>query len=83
VPSHGNLERLQGQGVLFLNSALSVVKATPNSHQTLWKRFTETIIKSLDSKDVIFVLWGRDAIDKEASLKHSVAVRSSHPLLKM
>lgn len=79
MPSHGNLERLQDQGVLFLNSALSVVKATPNSHQALWKRFTETIIKSLDSKDVIFVLWGRDAIDKGALLQRSMVVRSSHP----
>lgn len=78
-PTHGNLERLQSQGVMFLNSALSVMNGKANSHQYLWKKFTSEIIKTLDSEDVTFVLWGANAIGKGLDLKKSKQICSSHP----
>lgn len=79
IPKHGNLERLQRQGVLFLNSALSVIQADANSHQTLWKPFTTTVIQSLNSKDIKFVLWGKPAMEKGSFLTKSPKICSSHP----
>ena len=60
------LESWAKQGVLLLNSSLTVIKGKPGSQIKLWRDFTDFIIQkiSLLCKDVIFVAWGAFAYDK-------------------
>ena len=67
APSHGCLTDWAKQGVLLLNTVLTVRESEPNSHKKLgWTIFTDRIIELLNERKepVIFVLWGRNAIDK-------------------
>jgi uracil-DNA glycosylase len=66
IPPHGNLEFLAYQGILFLNTSLTVTQSKPNSHQNIWFEFTDELIKIISKKfdNLIFVLWGSNAIDK-------------------
>ena len=67
APSHGCLTDWAKQGVLLLNTVLTVREGEPNSHKKLgWTIFTDKIIELLNNRDepVIFVLWGKNAIDK-------------------
>ena len=72
------------QGVLLLNSTLTVIHKKPNSHQKIgWEKFTDSIIKKIVSKkkDVVFILWGKNA-QKKINLinknKHYI-LSASHP----
>lgn len=72
------------QGVLLLNSILTVEKDKPASHKSLgWETFTDEIIKSLNNKDtsVVFILWGNNAIKKESLItnKKHLIIKSPHP----
>ena len=72
------------QGVLLLNTTLSVRAHSPNSHKDLgWEKFTDFIIKEISDKkqNVVFVLWGAFAQKKEElidSSKHFI-LKSAHP----
>lgn len=80
----GNLERWAKQGVLLLNTVLSVRKDLPNSHSKKgWEEFTQNIIKEVCKKPepVVFLLWGKNAYKFESLItnpKHMV-LKSSHP----
>lgn len=66
-PAHGCLISWAKQGVLLLNSALTVRKASPRSHSgNGWEQFTDAVIARLALRDdpVIFLLWGRLAQEK-------------------
>ena len=65
-PNHGDLNFWSQQGVLLLNSLLSVGEGKPNSHQKLgWSILTDKIISKLSERgEVIFVLWGNFAQKK-------------------
>ena len=83
-PAHANLTTWANQGVLLLNSVLTVRKGEPASHKKFgWELFTDKIIKVLNSekKSLVFILWGNDA-KKKASIvddsKHLV-LSSAHP----
>jgi uracil-DNA glycosylase len=83
LPSNGDLTNWNKQGVLLLNSALTVRKGQSNSHEDMWINFTNEIIKYISSNNerVVFVLWGMNAISKEQFInvnKH-VIIKSSHP----
>ena len=67
ISSNGDLTKWAEQGVLLLNSTLSVEEGIPNSHQTIgWSKLTDLIIKKLsDRGNVIFVLWGNFARKKQ------------------
>ncbi len=84
IPNHGNLISWANQGVLLLNSGLTVRKNHPNSHKLIgWSMFTDKIIKLLSSEreNLVFVLWGNFAKKKESLIdkgKHLV-LKSSHP----
>ena len=83
MPKHGNLEFWAYQGCLMLNTTLSVNDGEPNSHNAIWKWFTDKIIKKIsdENKNIIFVLWGNPALEKANLIdqtKHKVIV-SSHP----
>lgn len=83
-PVSGNLERWAEQGVLLLNSTLTVREASPGSHQGRgWERFTDAVIKCInDEKEgVVFMLWGRYAQDKGKIIdpKRHFVLKAKHP----
>ncbi len=83
-PEHGNLESWARQGVLLLNTTLTVRKGQANAHQKRgWERFTDEVIKAVNEKPerVVFILWGADARSKRKLInttRHRV-VESAHP----
>ena len=83
-PNHGSLVSWAEQGVLLLNSTLTVVKDSPRSHYGKgWERFTDEIIKIINKKTtpVVFILWGSDARSKKSLItnKNHLIIESSHP----
>ena len=83
-PNSGNLSLWAKQGVLMLNSVLTVRKGLANSHKNLgWEIFTENVIGIISSKlnNIVFLLWGRQAQEKIKIIdtnKHLV-LKSAHP----
>ena len=59
----GDLTYWSKQGILLLNTALTVRQSKPNSHSKIWKKFTEKIITyiSENSNNTLFILWGNNA----------------------
>ena len=83
-PDHGNLERWCDEGVLLLNSILTVEKSKPASHANVgWENFTDEILSSVNSlkKNVVFILWGKKAQEKGRfiSTENHFVIKSSHP----
>jgi len=84
IPKSGNLTTWAEEGVLLLNTVLTVEKGKAGSHKGIgWEKFTNTIIKQLSDqrKGIVFVLWGRQAQEKEILIdtnKHFV-LKSPHP----
>lgn len=84
VPNHGNLESWALQGVLLLNATLTVRKDQAGSHQGKgWEKFTDSVITKISAhKDsVVFLLWGKYAMAKEAMIdkeKHYI-LSAPHP----
>lgn len=84
IPDHGSLESWAGQGVLLLNTVLTVEEGNPNSHQGLgWERFTDSVIAMLNERErpVVFMLWGKHAEAKAGAIdtdKHLI-ITSPHP----
>ncbi|KAI9915361.1 hypothetical protein PsorP6_007362 [Peronosclerospora sorghi] len=83
-PSHGCLSSWSQQGVLLLNTVLTVRRGEPHSHKKRgWERFTDAIISkaSTNASNVVFLLWGKPAQEKELLIdaKRHLVVRSSHP----
>jgi len=73
VPSHGELTAWAKQGVLMLNTVLTVRANNANSHQGMgWETFTDRVIAELDRKEtpVVFLLWGNPARRKAESYCH-------------
>ncbi|MBA3815006.1 MAG: uracil-DNA glycosylase [Parachlamydiaceae bacterium] len=82
LPLHGSLSSWAEQGVLLLNSTLTVRQGEPMSHHGRgWEQFTDAVIKILCKREepVIFVLWGKLAQDKWQYLNINELVR--HPVL--
>lgn len=80
----GNLEKWAKEGVLLLNSILTVEKDHPASHKNIgWETFTNSIITSLNNKKtpVVFILWGNFAKTKKELItnKSHLIITSSHP----
>ncbi len=81
---HGFLESWARQGVLLLNSVLTVQRAMAASHQGKgWERFTDAIIRAINEQEhpVVFILWGSYAQKKAAFVDRSrhLVIRSPHP----
>ncbi len=84
IPSHGYLEKWARQGVLLLNSALTVRDGEANSHKGKgWEILTDRIVEVLNDrkKPVIFLLWGNDAKRKEELIKNPqhIILSAAHP----
>ena len=83
-PAHGCLTDWAKRGVLMLNTVLTVREAEPNSHKKLgWTVFTDRIIQLLNERPepVIFVLWGRNALEKLPLItnNHHYVLSAAHP----
>lgn len=83
-PPHGCLQHWARQGVLLLNTCLTVKAHMANSHQKQgWEQFTDAVVRTLNQRctGLVFLLWGLPAQKKGAcvsSAKHTV-IKSSHP----
>jgi uracil-DNA glycosylase len=84
IPESGNLTKWSNQGVLMLNSVLTVREKSPGSHQKIgWEKFTDASIRaiSIELKNVVFILWGKYAEKKGAVINHKkhYIIKSAHP----
>ncbi len=84
IPNHGHLVHWAKQGVLLLNTVLTVRAGVPNSHKGMgWEQFTDRVIYTLNEREtpMVFILWGKHAQEKAAfinSQKHCM-ISSPHP----
>lgn len=84
IPNHGSLVSWAKQGVLLLNTVLTVRRGQANSHKGKgWEQLTDSIIDVLNKRDkpVVFILWGRHAQMKKERIdtsKHFI-IQSPHP----
>lgn len=83
-PQNGDLSKWARQGVLLLNTTLTVKQATPMSHVGMgWERFTDQVLRLLDQKStpIVFILWGKHARNKAKFINqsHHLIIESAHP----
>lgn len=84
IPNNGYLEKWSNQGILLLNTILTVREGMPNSHKDSgWEQFTDKVISVLNEKEqpIIFILWGKNAQNKEKLINNSkhYIIKSAHP----
>ena len=84
IPETGDLTHWAEQGVLMLNTLLTVRAHQAFSHQGIgWEQFTDAAIRALDTQDrpIVFILWGRPAQAKKALITHPkrLIIESAHP----
>ena len=84
IPNNGYLEKWARQGVLLLNTSLTVRKDMANSHRNVgWEILTDKVIKALNEREkpVIFMLWGSNAKAKSMLIDRSkhIVLMSVHP----
>ena len=84
TPLHGELTKWAEQGVLLLNSSLTVEEAKAGSHRNQgWEQFTDKVIEVLNSEkeNLVFLLWGSPAQKKASKVdtKKHLVLKSPHP----
>lgn len=84
IPDNGYLVKWAKQGVLLLNTVLTVRAYQANSHRGIgWEQFTDAVIRILDAQDrpIVFILWGRPAQQKKAMLHNPnhLILEAPHP----
>ena len=83
IEKKGDLENIAKQGVLLLNSILTVEKNNPGSHKNIgWEKLTDIIISSLSLiGNIVFILWGNFAKKKSNLIDNNInlVINSSHP----
>lgn len=84
IPNSGYLEKWARQGVMLLNTVLTVRAHQANSHRDIgWEEFTDAAIKVLNLEDrpMVFILWGSPAGRKQAMLSNSkhLILKAPHP----
>ena len=84
IHNNGFLNKWAEQGVLLLNSVLTVRAGEPNSHKGKgWEQFTDKIISLVNEKNdpVVFILWGNNALSKKSLItnKRHLILSSVHP----
>lgn len=84
IPNNGYLKKWADQGVLLLNTVLTVRAGQANSHKGMgWEHFTDEIIKILNDRadPIVFILWGNTAISKKSFITNPnhYILQSVHP----
>ena len=84
IPNHGYLTKWAKQGVLMLNTVLTVRAHQANSHRGIgWEEFTDAAIRVLNEQDrpIVFILWGRPAQMKKSMLNNPnhLILEAPHP----
>ncbi|WP_041702180.1 uracil-DNA glycosylase [Gottschalkia acidurici] len=84
IPNNGYLKKWADQGILLLNTSLTVRGGEANSHRKIgWEIFTDEIIRVLNDREdpIVFILWGNNAISKEKLIinKNHFIIKSVHP----
>ncbi len=84
TPTHGDLTAWAKQGVLLLNTTLTVKASAPLSHRNLgWEQFTDAIINVLGQqhRPLVFLLWGKHAQSKQLHIDtdHHLVLTAPHP----
>ena len=84
IPNNGYLKKWADQGILLLNTSLTVRAGEANSHKNIgWEIFTDKIISLVNEKEdpVVFLLWGNNAIKKKNLItnKRHLILTSVHP----
>lgn len=84
IPNNGYLKSWADQGVLLLNTVLTVREGEANSHKNKgWEIFTDEIIKILNKREdpIVFILWGKNAQNKINLITnpHHLILKSVHP----
>lgn len=85
TPRSGDLSHWAEQGVLLLNTGLTVYESAAGSHRGFgWQHFTDAVIRAADSlpQSIVFILWGGDARKKAAFLsrgENRLILESAHP----
>lgn len=84
IPNNGYLKKWTDQGVLLLNTSLTVRSGEANSHRNMgWEIFTDRVIELLNEREkpVVFILWGNNAKSKEKLItnKNHFIIKSVHP----
>ena len=82
IPEHGELTRWARQGVLLLNTVLTVREHMPNSHKGKgWEAFTDRVIELLNDKQtpIVFLLWGANARNKAKIVTNPIHIKLEAP----
>ena len=84
APNHGCLNKWANQGVLLLNTSLTVEQNKPQSHAKIgWTQFTDNVIRALNNypDPLVFLLWGAHAQSKHALIteKQHLILTAPHP----
>ena len=84
IPNHGELTKWAKEGILLLNTTLTVREASPNSHKGKgWETFTDRVISILNQrqKPIVFLLWGGNARSKKSLItnKQHLILETVHP----
>lgn len=84
IPNNGYLEKWARQGVLLLNTILTVRAHQPLSHKGMgWEKFTDAVIRTINVQDrpIVFILWGKPAQNKKSMLNNSrhLILEAPHP----
>jgi len=84
IPNNGFLKKWADQGVLLLNTALTVVAGQANSHRNIgWETFTDKVITLLNERHdpIVFIFWGNNALSKSNLITNTnhYIIKSPHP----
>lgn len=84
ISKNGDLTKWANEGVLLLNTVLTVKENEPNSHKKIgWTIFTDSIISKLNdhTDPIVFILWGNNAINKRSLITNSkhLVLTAAHP----
>lgn len=84
IPNNGYLKKWADQGVLLLNTVLTVRQGEANSHKNKgWEHFTDAVINAINKREkpVVFILWGNNAISKKKLITNPIhkIIQSVHP----
>ena len=84
IPNNGYLKKWADQGVMLLNTVLTVRAHQANSHKGMgWEQFTDATIKALNEQDrpIVYMLWGKPAQEKSSMLNNprQLVLKAPHP----